>query len=79
MWIHLDLIKGMLDFCETLYPVVNYAYTTIPTYPCGQIGFVMCSLDTVSSVLGLLQLYAVQTLYYLWFNYLCVFYISYNL
>jgi len=46
MWIHLDLIKGMLDFCETLYPVVNYAYTTIPTYPCGQIGFVMCSLDT---------------------------------
>lgn len=45
MWIHMDLIKGMLEFSDTLYPSVNYAYTTIPTYPCGQIGFVMCSLD----------------------------------
>ena len=48
MWIHMDLIKGMLEFSDTLYPSVNYAYTTIPTYPCGQIGFVMCSLDAVS-------------------------------
>ena len=23
--------------------VVTYAYTCIPTYPCGQIGFVLCS------------------------------------
>lgn len=46
MWIHVDLIAGMLDFCDTLYPAVSYAYTAIPTYPCGQIGFVMCSLDT---------------------------------
>jgi len=45
MWIHMDLIKDMLEFCDTLYPSVNYAYTCIPTYPCGQIGFVMCSLD----------------------------------
>jgi len=45
MWIHLELIKGMLEFCDTLYPSVNYAYTCIPTYPSGQIGFVMCSLD----------------------------------
>jgi len=45
MWVHLDLIKGMLEFCDTIYPTVNYAYTTIPTYPCGQIGFLMCSLD----------------------------------
>ncbi|XP_055864979.1 spermidine synthase-like [Biomphalaria glabrata] len=45
MWIHIDLIKNMLDFCDTLYPSVAYAYTSIPTYPCGQIGFVLCSLD----------------------------------
>ncbi|CAL1532620.1 unnamed protein product [Lymnaea stagnalis] len=45
MWIHMDLIKSMLDFCVTLYPSVSYAYTSIPTYPCGQIGFVLCSLD----------------------------------
>ncbi|BFZ23876.1 hypothetical protein BsWGS_26915 [Bradybaena similaris] len=45
VWIHMDMIKGMLDFCETLYPSVSYAYTAIPTYPCGQIGFVICSMD----------------------------------
>ncbi|CAG5118462.1 unnamed protein product [Candidula unifasciata] len=45
MWIHMDLIKGMLEFCGSLYPSVSYAYTAIPTYPCGQIGFVICSLD----------------------------------
>lgn len=46
VWLHLDLIKGMLDFCESLFPTVSYAYLTIPTYPSGQIGFVMCSLDS---------------------------------
>ncbi|GFR94714.1 spermidine synthase [Elysia marginata] len=45
MWVHLELIKGMVDFCKTIYPSVSYAYTTIPTYPCGQIGFMICSLD----------------------------------
>eukprot|EP00039_Didymoeca_costata_P019422 m.337486 g.337486 ORF g.337486 m.337486 type:complete len:299 (-) comp18146_c0_seq1:1527-2423(-) len=43
MWLHLDLIKGMLDFCRELFPQVAYGYTCIPTYPSGQIGFVLCS------------------------------------
>ncbi|XP_069111866.1 spermidine synthase-like [Argopecten irradians] len=45
LWLHLDLIKNMQDFCRNLYPVVDYAYTTIPTYPSGQIGFILCSLN----------------------------------
>lgn len=48
LWLHMDLIKGMLDFCKDLYPVVDYAYCTIPTYPSGQIGFVLCSTNAVS-------------------------------
>ena len=32
-WLHLDLIREMQDFCHTIYNVVDYAYTTIPTYP----------------------------------------------
>ena len=48
IWLHLDLIKEMHDFCKTLYPSVDYAYTTIPTYPSGQIGFILCSLNPVS-------------------------------
>ncbi|XP_006812014.1 spermidine synthase-like [Saccoglossus kowalevskii] len=44
-WLHLDLIKEMTSFCKTLYPVVRYGYCTIPTYPSGQIGFMLCSLN----------------------------------
>eukprot|EP00163_Fabomonas_tropica_P007157 TRINITY_DN16821_c0_g1_i2.p1 TRINITY_DN16821_c0_g1~~TRINITY_DN16821_c0_g1_i2.p1 ORF type:complete len:192 (+),score=43.67 TRINITY_DN16821_c0_g1_i2:444-1019(+) len=43
LWLHLDLIKGMSEFCRELYPTVQYAFTTIPTYPSGQIGFMLCS------------------------------------
>ncbi|KAK7450502.1 hypothetical protein BaRGS_00039933 [Batillaria attramentaria] len=44
-WLHLDLIRNMQEFCRTLFPTVSYAYTTIPTYPSGQIGFILCSLS----------------------------------
>lgn len=42
-WLHLDLIKEMRHFCKSLFPVVDYAYCSIPTYPSGQIGFMLCS------------------------------------
>ncbi|KAI8141922.1 spermidine synthase [Fennellomyces sp. T-0311] len=45
MWLHLPLIKKVIDFCKDLYPRVEYAYTCIPTYPSGQIGHIMCSKD----------------------------------
>lgn len=48
-WLHLDLIKDMQHFCRSLFPVVSYAYCTIPTYPSGQIGFMLCSKNPVSS------------------------------
>lgn len=47
-WLHLELIKEMQTFCKTLFPVVDYAYSTIPTYPSGQIGFMLCSKNPVS-------------------------------
>ncbi|KAG7227072.1 hypothetical protein INR49_022419 [Caranx melampygus] len=37
--------KEMWTFCRTLFPVVDYAYSTIPTYPSGQIGFMLCGKD----------------------------------
>jgi spermidine synthase len=45
MWLHLDLIGNLLTRCSRIYPVVSYAYACIPSYPSGQIGFVVCSLD----------------------------------
>ncbi|KAG7265362.1 hypothetical protein CRUP_006026 [Coryphaenoides rupestris] len=48
----------MRTFCKTLFPVVEYAYCTIPTYPSGQIGFMLCSKNTVLSTVLPLQQWA---------------------
>ncbi|GCB75157.1 hypothetical protein scyTo_0018183, partial [Scyliorhinus torazame] len=48
-WLHLELIKEMRRFCKSLFPVVEYAYSTIPTYPSGQIGFMLCSKNPKTS------------------------------
>ncbi|OLY83210.1 Spermidine synthase [Smittium mucronatum] len=49
MWLHNELIASVLNFNRQIFPVVRYSYTTIPTYPSGQIGFVLVSKnpDTV--------------------------------
>ncbi|PWN31032.1 putative chimeric spermidine synthase/saccharopine reductase [Jaminaea rosea] len=44
MWIHLNLIREIRQSVNDIFPVADYAFTTIPTYPCGQIGFVVASL-----------------------------------
>ena len=46
-WSDLPLIKKMMTGCQSLFPVVRYAFTTIPTYPNGQIGMVLASLNMV--------------------------------
>ena len=47
IWLNLDLIKTMIGFCEELFPVVDYAQIAVPTYPSGQIGCLMCSINPV--------------------------------
>jgi len=41
IWLHLDLIAPLITSISQTYDVVEYAYTTIPTYPSGQIGFIV--------------------------------------
>lgn len=50
MWIHLPIIKDLKKACGSIFPVTEYAYTTIPTYPTGQIGFMVCSKDKNANV-----------------------------
>ncbi|PKI83458.1 hypothetical protein MVES_002408 [Malassezia vespertilionis] len=50
MWVHLNLIRSLTQSTRELFPVADYAYTSIPTYPAGQIGFVVCSLDSKRDV-----------------------------
>jgi spermidine synthase len=44
-WLHLDLIASVIGNCREIFPSLRYAYTTIPTYPSGQIGFIVASND----------------------------------
>mmetsp|Transcript_14565 Transcript_14565/g.23140 ORF Transcript_14565/g.23140 Transcript_14565/m.23140 type:complete len:204 (+) Transcript_14565:198-809(+) len=43
-WLDLDLIQHLAVESRKQYDCVEYAYTQIPTYPCGMIGFLICSL-----------------------------------
>lgn len=43
MWLHLDLIEPLVSKISQTYSTVEYAYTTIPTYPSGQIGFIVAT------------------------------------
>jgi spermidine synthase len=45
-WLHLDIIRRVLDDAKTLFGTSAYCYTTTPTYPSGQIGFVVACLDS---------------------------------
>jgi hypothetical protein len=45
LWLHLPLIEELRNMTRGLFPVTEYAYTTIPTYPSGQIGFIICSKE----------------------------------
>nr|AIZ03432.1 spermidine synthase [Mayetiola destructor] len=44
-WIDLKHVKSTLDHCRKQFAVVGYAVTSVPSYPCGQIGFVIGSLN----------------------------------
>ncbi|KAJ5331540.1 spermine synthase [Penicillium atrosanguineum] len=49
-WLHLPLIVDLKKSCGEVFPVAEYAYTTIPTYPSGQIGFMVCCKDATRNV-----------------------------
>ncbi|KAL7271921.1 putrescine aminopropyltransferase [Rhizina undulata] len=49
-WLHLKMIAGLKKSCREVFPVAEYAYTTIPTYPSGQIGFMVCCKDATRDV-----------------------------
>lgn len=50
IWFTLDFTKEVLENCKKYFPVCKYAFVTIPSYPCGQIGFVIASRDKVRMI-----------------------------
>eukprot|EP00545_Synedropsis_sp_CCMP1620_P001525 CAMPEP_0119008010 /NCGR_PEP_ID=MMETSP1176-20130426/3401_1 /TAXON_ID=265551 /ORGANISM="Synedropsis recta cf, Strain CCMP1620" /LENGTH=302 /DNA_ID=CAMNT_0006960261 /DNA_START=153 /DNA_END=1061 /DNA_ORIENTATION=- len=43
MWLHVHLIRPLVQNISKTFTDVGYAYTTIPTYPSGQIGFIIAT------------------------------------
>lgn len=45
IWNDMDLVTNTLNFCRNQFPSAAYGYASVPTYPSGQIGFVIGSLE----------------------------------
>ncbi|CAK9819916.1 Spermidine synthase [Anthophora quadrimaculata] len=45
-WANLDHVTRTLQHCKVLFPVAAYGVVSVPTYPTGQIGFVLGGLST---------------------------------
>ncbi|KDQ53705.1 hypothetical protein JAAARDRAFT_136604 [Jaapia argillacea MUCL 33604] len=45
LWLHLPLIAELRENNRQIFAEAEYAFTTIPTYPSGQIGFCVCSKE----------------------------------
>eukprot|EP01025_Chloroclados_australasicus_P010718 TRINITY_DN1446_c0_g1_i2.p1 TRINITY_DN1446_c0_g1~~TRINITY_DN1446_c0_g1_i2.p1 ORF type:complete len:384 (+),score=19.88 TRINITY_DN1446_c0_g1_i2:700-1851(+) len=45
LWYHMDTITQVAGMCSEIFQegTVSYAYCTIPSYPSGQIGFIICA------------------------------------
>eukprot|EP00027_Filamoeba_sp_ATCC50430_P005408 CAMPEP_0168560368 /NCGR_PEP_ID=MMETSP0413-20121227/11023_1 /TAXON_ID=136452 /ORGANISM="Filamoeba nolandi, Strain NC-AS-23-1" /LENGTH=287 /DNA_ID=CAMNT_0008591665 /DNA_START=72 /DNA_END=935 /DNA_ORIENTATION=+ len=43
-YLHLELIKELIKYTKTSYKHVEYSYVMIPSYPCGQLGYLLQSL-----------------------------------
>ncbi|OEU17362.1 spermine/spermidine synthase [Fragilariopsis cylindrus CCMP1102] len=41
MFIHFDLIRDLIACCKDIFGHAEYATTSVPSYPCGQIGFIL--------------------------------------
>ena len=48
MWKDVQVIQELIGFCQTMFPVAKYATSYTPTFPLGQLGYVICGLDHVS-------------------------------
>lgn len=46
MWLHTHLIQDMLSICRDVFKGgVHYAWASVPTYPSGVIGFLLCAKE----------------------------------
>lgn len=50
IFLHMPIISKLKKDCKEIFPVAEYGYCLIPTYPSGSIGFMVCSKDANADV-----------------------------
>lgn len=50
VWESMQQVQSTFQNCKAVFPVATYAVTAVPTYPTGQIGFVLGSLDSRTNI-----------------------------
>jgi len=45
VWTDIEYVKSTMAHCHKYFPTVRYAVTAVPSYPCGQIGFIIGSTE----------------------------------
>lgn len=56
-WLNLDHVTQTLQRCKSLFPIASYGVVSVPTYPTGQIGFVLGGLNPVNFKFSLFLAY----------------------
>lgn len=41
----MDFIKEVMERAREIFPSVQYAYSTVPSYPSGQLGFIVAAKE----------------------------------
>ncbi|XP_014227191.1 spermidine synthase isoform X1 [Trichogramma pretiosum] len=45
IWTNMEQVEKHFTACQSVFPKVNYGISSVPTYPTGQIGFLLGSID----------------------------------
>lgn len=51
-WGHMENVVSMHNHCKTVFAKAAYATSYVSTYPAGQIGYALGSLDEVTIILN---------------------------
>ncbi|XP_032666467.1 spermidine synthase [Odontomachus brunneus] len=62
VWESLPQVKRTYEHCKVAFPVTAYAITAVPTYPSGQIGFIMGALNSRANLSQPLRVFSEEEL-----------------
>ena len=53
----MDFIKEVMERSREIFPKVQYAYSSVPSYPSGQLGFIVAAKNKDCELSGSLCMY----------------------